>query len=99
MGLLCEHLSHVGSSKCPTVQSGAETTQTTVGRDTIDRTAVQVVGKMGHHSFRSLRGYGNLYADNTDAAGTVHGPSVQSSDMGTVFLRHAMKKGTLADKD
>jgi hypothetical protein len=50
---------------------------------------------MGHHSFRSLRGYGNLYADNTDAAGTVHGPSVQSSDMGTVFLRHVMKKGVL----
>eukprot|EP00124_Ichthyophonus_hoferi_P005713 Ihof_evm1s912 gene=Ihof_evmTU1s912 len=56
-----------------------------------------VTGRGGHLSFQSKRGYGNLFMDNRDLAGARHGPSVEASDVGSVYLRHIMQPGQSID--
>ncbi|KNC80923.1 hypothetical protein SARC_06731 [Sphaeroforma arctica JP610] len=56
-----------------------------------------VVGKPGHHCYRTLRSYGNLFLENSDTAGTWHGPSFEMFDSGSVFLRHKLARGQAVD--
>lgn len=55
----------------------------------------RLIGKQGHSGFLSLRGYGNLFRDNTDSIdiGQFHGPGVQSWDSTTVILRNVIATG------
>eukprot|EP00123_Amoebidium_parasiticum_P011417 comp20701_c0_seq2/m.26979 comp20701_c0_seq2/g.26979 ORF comp20701_c0_seq2/g.26979 comp20701_c0_seq2/m.26979 type:complete len:359 (-) comp20701_c0_seq2:404-1480(-) len=57
----------------------------------------QFTGKGGHFSTHSKRGYGNMFVDNVDTAGNWHGPSVEASDAGSVFLRHTTTPGQSLD--